>query len=612
MTNKSKDERNRTIILFVVGLAGLGFIVSGISTPGYIASSNDPNPSDDLKNWSTLLIEIGVAIYITGVVYYVSNKQQSRINELTKQIKTIVEEQHGFFKEQKNFKKKQENAIDVSLLNVFREIETNVEVIYWNTDGYENSSDLIHKEFYKTKIISECQKMRLQAEENFDNLSIISPEFFDIATIRKFKTLSILCKKQPVFTLENKVNVDFCDNIKKLIKPLVNDFYQKIARRAEVTPRVKLESKTEPMILSVSSDRTVYPLDSNIHVQANLPTIVHGEKILFEMFNSDRKRIASKEVELEKYGKLGTNEPCMIEISFKMEGIDWKIDEEYIVRATYATSYSEDSFYVDQRMPALQSDKSVYMINSDIIITIIDPDADKDNDVAEFAGDREDSKLIIETPYGKIDGYRLRETGDSTGIFQGIIGVLGIREDGSVIERNVDGKIINKIQGSGIDDGFIGGPPGQEITASYKNNTGTAHLTMFVSNFGATVEMDQKVYSQGDKVYLTIVAPDFNFNSESIDQIGQKPESSIIIRTSKDKIQNYRLMETGPDTGIFTGEFNLIASEKNQRDNHHDNHHGFGPTDGQIACDKDDFIEVTFSLFGFENIVGRASIKPAA
>lgn len=599
MTDKSKDEKNRTIVMCFLAAVAIVLMSVGIIVP------HDPNSSDDIKNWAAIFIEAGIAVFITGVVYYVSNKQQSGINELTKQIKTMVEEQHDFFKEQKNFKKKQENAMDVSLLNAFREIETSVEVIYGNTNGYENSSDLIYKEFYKKKIILECQKMKLQAEENFDNLSIISSEFFDVATIRKFRTLSMLCKKQPDFTQENKVNVDFCDSIQTMIRPLVDDFYKKIARRAEVTPRVRLESKTEPLTISVSSDRTVYPLDSNIHVQANLPTTIRGEKILFEMFNSDRKRITSKEIELEKYGQLKTNEPCMIETSFKMQGIDWKVDEEYIVRATYATSYSEDSFYVDQRMPALQSDRSVYMINSDMIITIIDPDADKDNDVAEFAGDREDSKLIIETPYGKIDGYRLRETGDSTGIFQGIIGVLGIRKDGSIIERNVDGKIINKIQGTSIDDGFIGGPPGQEIIASYKNNTGTVYLTMFISNFGATVEMDKKVYSQGDKVYLTIVAPDFNFDSNSIDEIGQKSESSIQIRTSKDEILNYKLIETGPDTGIFTGELCLVESGPIS------DNRGFGPNDGQITCDKDDFIEVTFSLFGFENIIGRASIKPS-
>lgn len=552
----------------------------------------------EISNNVTLVVEIGVGVVIAVTVYGISRRSETQIEKKVNELFDII-------RKRENFKKKQERALDVFLLNVFREIQTSIEVIYGNSDLYENSSDLTHKEFYKKKIITECHKIKHQAEENLDNSSIISPEFFDIATIQKFKDLSRLCKNEPVFSQKgNDVKVDFCNAIESIINPLTDDFYQKISKKSEMISRVKLESKTDILSITISSDRTVYPLDSNIHIQANLPAIIHGEKILFEFFNSDRNLILSREIELEKYGQLKIDEPCMVEASFKMQGSEWRIDEEYIVRATYASSYSEDSFLIDQRMPALQSDKSVYMINSDIIITIIDPDADKDNDVAEFAGDREDSKLTIETPYGKIDGYRLTETGKSTGIFQGIIGVLGIRKDGSVIERNVDGKIINKIQGTSLDDGFIGGPPGQEIIASYKNNTGTVYLTMFISNFGATVEMDQRTYSQGDKVYLTIVAPDFNFDSDSIDEIGAKSESSITIRTSKDEILNYKLIETGPDTGIFTGELLLVKSQKNKQVNH-----GFGPNDGQIACDNDDFIEVTFSLFGFEDIIGKATIR---
>lgn len=574
-------------------------IVIGIIIPIIIAVSLFVNfDVEEISNNVTLVVEIGVGVVIAVTVYGISRRSET-------QIENKVNELFDIIRKRESFKKKQERDIDVFLLNVFREIQTSIEVIYGNSDLYENSSDLIQKEFYKKKIITECHKIKHHAEENLDNSSIISPEFFDIATIRKFKDLSALCKNEPVFSQKgDDVKIDFCNTIENIINPLTDDFHQKITKKSEMISRVKLESKTDILSITVSSDRTVYPLDSNMHIQANLPSIIHGEKILFEFFNSDRNLILSREIDLEKYGQLKMDGPCMVECSFKMQGSEWRIDEEYIVRATYASSYSEDSFFIDQRMPALQSDKSVYMINSDIIITIIDPDADKDNDVAEFAGDREDSKLTIETPYGKIDGYRLTETGKSTGIFQGIIGVLGIRKDGSVIEHNVDGKIINKIQGTRLDDGFIGGPPGQEIIASYKNNTGTVYLTMFISNFGAAVEMDQKTYSQGDKVYLTIVAPDFNFDSDSIDEIGAKSESSITIRTSKDEILNYRLIETGPDTGIFTGELLLVKSEKNKQINH-----GFGPNDGQIVCDNDDVIEVTFSLFGFEDIIGKATIK---
>ncbi|GBL41201.1 hypothetical protein EMGBD3_05690, partial [Nitrosarchaeum sp.] len=44
-------------------------------------------------------------------------------------------------------------------------------------------------------------------------------------------------------------------------------------------------------------------------------------------------------------------------------------------------------------------------------------------------------------------------------------------------------------------------------------------MTLFTSNFGATVELDQKVYTWTDKVYITIVAPDHNFDTNLVDEI---------------------------------------------------------------------------------------------
>ncbi len=166
-------------------------------------------------------------------------------------------------------------------------------------------------------------------------------------------------------------------------------------------------------------------------------------------------------------------------------------------------------------------------------------------------------------------------------------------------------QIIDKIQGSEINDGFIGGMPGDELTAIYKNNTGTARLTFFIANFGATIELDQKIYRPTDKVYITIVAPDFNFNSNMIDKIGINPESIINICTRKDKMERYQLVETGVDTGIFTGEIQLgrNVGEQISKTN------GIGPTDGELMCEDDDFIEVSFNLFGDEEVLGRAKIK---
>jgi outer membrane PBP1 activator LpoA protein len=43
---------------------------------------------------------------------------------------------------------------------------------------------------------------------------------------------------------------------------------------------------------------------------------------------------------------------------------------------------------------------------------------------------------------------------------------------------------------------------------------GQSLLDGFIAaNFGATIELDQKVYTWTDKVYITVVAPDHNMDS---------------------------------------------------------------------------------------------------
>jgi len=372
-----------------------------------------------------------------------------------------------------------------------------------------------------------------------------------------------------------------------------------------ISEKVESAEPVLPTYFDVSFDRTVYPIGSTVHLRAKIPKLITNETLIFQIFNNKKKIIFERGISFNDFPAKEIEPGAGIyEISFAMDN-NWKVGEEYALKGKYGTLEMLDHAIIDVREPVVQSDKSVYIIGSDMIVTVIDPDADKDNQVAEYVGDREDSKLIIESPYGKIEGYRLRETGDSTGIFQGIIGILGIRKDGSVIPQTVDGKVIDKIQGTELDDGYIGGSPGDELTISYKNNAGTAQITFFISNFGVAIELDQKVYAPTDKVYITIVAPDLNLNSNMIDEIGVNPESIIQIRTSKDKIDKYKLVETNNNTGIFTGEIQLIKKldSSNLKSNND------GPVNGKLLCDDDDFIEVSLNLFENETVIGRAMIK---
>src|SRR5207245_10143671 len=93
------------------------------------------------------------------------------------------------------------------------------------------------------------------------------------------------------------------------------------------------------------------------------------------------------------------------------------------------------------------------------------------------------------------------------------------------------------------------------------NNNQDIELTIYTSNFGATVELDQKVYTWTDRVYMTVVAPDHNFDPNLIDTIGNNDENKVTVSTRGHSITHYQLTETGVDTGIFTGYVILTGDE---------------------------------------------------
>lgn len=141
------------------------------------------------------------------------------------------------------------------------------------------------------------------------------------------------------------------------------------------------------------------------------------------------------------------------------------------------------------------------------------------------------------------------------------------------------------------------------IIAEYGGKSALA--TIWRSNFGATIELDQKVYTWTDKVYITLVAPDFSNNeTEYVD-----------ISTNEGEIMNYRLKQTGKDTGIFTGEIQLSGLKKHffkHEDNLKDflgSMKGTGPTDGFIPCGRNDAVQISFRLSEGERVIGSALVK---
>ncbi len=269
-----------------------------------------------------------------------------------------------------------------------------------------------------------------------------------------------------------------------------------------------------------------------------------------------------------------------------------------------------DSATFDLRNGVLQSDKSVYIIGSDMILTLIEPDLDLDNDQAEtydldlIEWDSDAATITMGDADGEGAAFdpeplNFRETGDSTGIFQIVIEIPE-ELDGDRLERGEEA----------ILEYTDWGPSGSDYVGDEDEDV---NLTIFTSNFGATVELDQKVYSWTDKVYITVVAPDHNFDGDLVDEIGNTDSDPLKVSTRGFDLDNYKLVETGTDTGIFTGEVILTGflhdADGDEVNDTNPRTTGSGPTDGFLQTDDDDGLTVSFEFSEDETVVGSSLIR---
>lgn len=116
----------------------------------------------------------------------------------------------------------------------------------------------------------------------------------------------------------------------------------------------------------------------------------------------------------------------------------------------------------------------------------------------------------------------------------------------------------------------------------------------------APIYTDRAQYSWTDKIRITIVAPSWNENVHGIDSIGDEPEHAVKISTPSNSLKTYRLTETAPNSGVFTGEVTLTGfSHDVDGDGVPDTNPrtmGGGPTDGLLEVQRDDGITISFEF----------------
>jgi hypothetical protein len=207
-----------------------------------------------------------------------------------------------------------------------------------------------------------------------------------------------------------------------------------------------------------------------------------------------------------------------------------------------------DSATFDQRNATLTLDKDTYVLGADMVVTLNEPDLNRDSSTAEslhadfleWDSAAASSRLMSNSEFGCTPST-YGETGSDTGVFQATC------------------TFPDKVNSTQVE-------AGEEVIITYsdrtvagENSAGDAQEDIeayaTASNFGAIVELDRAVYDWTDRVFITVTAPDHNKDSAAIESIGTSDlPVQVSSRAGKMCASTTTLRETGEDTGVFAGE----------------------------------------------------------
>lgn len=539
------------------------------------------------SDYALLAAEILIGAAVTIVVYGMSRKNEDELRE-------IATNTDGLVQAQTEASQDMEQAAERRLAAVLLEISKTADEIMKSKQAYDAGATR-HR---AGEIESKCADLAKTAKE----ITVPLQSVYWTEHLDRFKEIYALCEKGPAYP-DGDINVDFC----RVVKTEAREWLEDLQSRPEHISHLDEDAGgAQPDLLSVSPDRTVYPLRSTVHVRARVGRPLRGNRIRYEIRDRGGRVLASRDLDPDAHRDSELAQEGIFEVEFKMTGSSWAAGEAYTVRAICGLSSAERAFLIEQSAPSVDSDRDVYVVGSDMVISVTDPDADRDGNAVEYAGDRRDSKLVIESRHGRISGHRLEEVDRFAGIFQGTVNLAQARKGGpaadgapsrrlmraSAVVFAAFGRILGR-RGSG---GRIKCGRGEEITIKYTNGAGTAVRTVYTADSGAAVDLDKRAYTCTGRVRITVAAPDL------ADLRPAARSCPVSVRTSMGLLAGYRLAEREPGSCIFAGSVRLTGfSEMGHRtpaDLPFGATRGEGPDDGLLACMMDDTVEVTADVDG--------------
>jgi len=171
------------------------------------------------------------------------------------------------------------------------------------------------------------------------------------------------------------------------------------------------------------------------------------------------------------------------------------------------TSTQFDSATFDLRTGTLSVDKDVYVLGSDMVVTLTDADLNLDASSAESYAmsliewdSSANSSVLLNAGNFVNNPSSIEETGSDTGVFQTVTTIPELYVTGSNAPDFGEAVTLTY-----VDVGISG-------ENNVEDDTLDVEAYFSISNFGALVELDKAVYGWTDTVYVTITSPDHNNN----------------------------------------------------------------------------------------------------
>lgn len=300
-----------------------------------------------------------------------------------------------------------------------------------------------------------------------------------------------------------------------------------------------------------------------------------------------------------------------------------------VLQASYTDSADDagvsatffDSATFDLRTATLTTDKDVYVMGSDMVVTLTDPDLNLDSastdsyamSILQWDSAADSDELLATSTSDNTstsftsNPSSLQETGSDTGVFQTVV-TLPTDTVGSGTPEYGEAVVLTY-----VDIGLSGedrpGDSSSDIEANFS-----------ISNFGAIIELDKALYTWVDTVYITITAPDHNNNSAAEETIGTgslpiqvTSRAGKMCTSSGTTSTFYTASETGVDTGVFTADVDLRgysgASPHNTPANQSNACDSSANTDGRLVTGgQTDGVSVSFEYTNNVVVVASASI----